>query len=272
MSNFANFAFAATGAPTNRTLPNRLAEIKNVKEFGAKGDGVTDDLPAIMAAFNWTTGSNRGLLYFPPGTYYVSGPIDISQSLSFVGLLGHAGASTIIGNFGDYIIKRYLASTEAWSGGHTIEKLTIINSHVNGGGIRIGACVGAAIRDCDITANFGINTVNNDGLIEGGYWGSLEISIDNCNFRAYNALASGSFGIARSANGPTTNCTFNNFDTGMRTFGGQGTMQIYGCSFETNNYGLANSWAPGQSTWNTAAAATGGITAIGCHFRNNGTG
>src|SRR5262245_16468575 len=46
---FSSFAFPATGAPTARTLPDRLAEIKNVKDFGAKGNGTTDDAPAINA-------------------------------------------------------------------------------------------------------------------------------------------------------------------------------------------------------------------------------
>src|SRR5215831_7795249 len=31
---FANFAFAATGAPTARTMPDRLADVINVKDWG----------------------------------------------------------------------------------------------------------------------------------------------------------------------------------------------------------------------------------------------
>src|SRR5438045_2527325 len=69
---FTAFAFPATGAPTPRTLPARLAEIHNVRDFGAVGNGSADDLDAIMAALNWQTANNyRGTVYFPPGTYYV---------------------------------------------------------------------------------------------------------------------------------------------------------------------------------------------------------
>jgi hypothetical protein len=275
---FTTYAFPTTGAPTARTLPNRLAEIKNVRDFGAKGDwngtSGTDDLPAIMAAFNWTASANRGIVYFPPGAYYVSAPIDISTVSSFVHLRGCMGASTIVGNFPDYVIKRYLLGSNAVSGGHVVEKLTIINQHASGGGIRLGVSVGGAIRDCDISANFGIDTDNSDIFgppgDPGAYWGSLDFCIENCNLRAYKALASGSTGMARDSNGPTTNCTFKDFDTAIRTFGGQGTQAIWGCYFEHNNCGLANSWAPLQPTWGTGGSAFGGLTVAGCHFKNNG--
>jgi glucan 1,3-beta-glucosidase len=53
-------------------------------DFGAKGDGVTDDTAAINAAISaqgscgpGCTGSTKTpvLVYFPPGTYLVSSPI-----------------------------------------------------------------------------------------------------------------------------------------------------------------------------------------------------
>lgn len=276
---FSTFAFPATGTPTARTLPNRLAEIKNVRDFGAIGDGVTDDLAAIQAAFDWTVGTNRGKLYFPPGIYYVSGPIDISTPVSSVHVLGHIGASTIVGNFADYVIKRYRATTFATGTPHIIEKLTIINQHARGGGIRLGMCVGAAIRDCDITANFAISTDNSDVFGPpgdelafegpGAYWYSLEISISNCNLRPYSALAANSTGIARGANGPTTNCTFTNFDTAIRAYGGQGCMTFQGCYFENNNFGLANATGPGTATIG-GTNGSGAICVFGCHFKNNG--
>ena len=43
---FASYAFPATGAPTPRTLPVRLSDIKNVRDFGAVGDGVLVEVPA----------------------------------------------------------------------------------------------------------------------------------------------------------------------------------------------------------------------------------
>src|SRR3954470_17820255 len=72
---FTNFAFRATGAPTPRTMPDRLAEIKNVLDFGADPTGVTDSRAAIQNAVDWTSGANRGTIYFPAGHYLTTGPI-----------------------------------------------------------------------------------------------------------------------------------------------------------------------------------------------------
>lgn len=53
-----------TGA-TSRTLKNKLQDIVSVKDFGAVGDGVTDDTVAIQAAFN----SGATSIYYQAGTY-----------------------------------------------------------------------------------------------------------------------------------------------------------------------------------------------------------
>ncbi len=49
------------------------AGIANVKDYGAKGDGVTDDTAAIQRALNENIG---GTTYLPEGTYLVSGRIE----------------------------------------------------------------------------------------------------------------------------------------------------------------------------------------------------
>ena len=44
----------------------------NIKDFGAVGDGVTDNLVAIQAAHD-ALPATGGTIYFPPGTYLITG-------------------------------------------------------------------------------------------------------------------------------------------------------------------------------------------------------
>ena len=66
----------------------------NVKDFGAKGDGVTDDTEAITAAI---TGSSDGLVEFPRGRYRITKTINVVLAESGpVGLTGRGASATII--------------------------------------------------------------------------------------------------------------------------------------------------------------------------------
>jgi len=88
----------ATGSTTARTLANRFADVVNVKDFGAVGDGVADDTVAIQAAIN-SIGSKGGLVYFPAGTYLVSSTITISKDKTY---LQGQGNNSIITRNTDY--------------------------------------------------------------------------------------------------------------------------------------------------------------------------
>ena len=72
---------AGTGA-TARTVESKLREVVSVKDFGAVGDGVTDDTAAIQNAANRAM-AIRGTLYFPEanaGAYYkITAPIIFSS-------------------------------------------------------------------------------------------------------------------------------------------------------------------------------------------------
>lgn len=67
-----------TGA-VDRTIKAKLQESVSVKDFGAVGDGVTDDTSAIQAAIDHIEGIGRGSLLFPPGVYLLSSQITIDN-------------------------------------------------------------------------------------------------------------------------------------------------------------------------------------------------
>ena len=53
--------------------------IFNVQNFGAKGDGITDDTAAIQSAIDAAAAAGGGQVYMPTGTYIVSGGVEPSD-------------------------------------------------------------------------------------------------------------------------------------------------------------------------------------------------
>jgi hypothetical protein len=75
-----------TGA-VGRTVHSKLQEIVSVKDFGAVGDGVTDDTAAIQQCINVNS-----VVFIPVGIYLISGPITINNNTI------SGGQRTIIGD------------------------------------------------------------------------------------------------------------------------------------------------------------------------------
>jgi len=83
----AKYARLAKNSTTNYDTGWYGPYVVNVKDYGAKGDGSTNDTTAINNAIAALT--NNSCLYFPPGQYNVTGLNDLSN-LSNVALIGEA--------------------------------------------------------------------------------------------------------------------------------------------------------------------------------------
>jgi hypothetical protein len=108
-SSLMSFLQAGTGAVT-RTVQDELRDRISVKQFGAKGDGVTDDTAAIQAAIDDVNSLGGGSVWFPDGTY-ISGTLQLKD---LVFLRGQSRFRTILklksGTNGD-LIQGYNANT-----------------------------------------------------------------------------------------------------------------------------------------------------------------
>jgi len=63
---------ATPAGAINRPLNEKLSDVISVKDFGAKGDGSTNDQPAIQAAIAYAQTFSVKTIFFPIGNYYVT--------------------------------------------------------------------------------------------------------------------------------------------------------------------------------------------------------
>lgn len=109
---FTKNATAATGNGTahqTRDLETRFSDFINVKDFGAVGDGVTDDtafIQSAITAFNSIRTTRPATLFFPNGKYRVTASLDFSsigaERGEVIGGDGTFEVATIIADYNGY--------------------------------------------------------------------------------------------------------------------------------------------------------------------------
>lgn len=169
----------------------------NVKDFGAKGDGTTDDQPAIQAAINAAAAGGGGVVTLPVGTYKINTSIYMN-GLSNVSLEGTT-------NFGTIITPNFTSGVCIYlynSYGYTIKKLRLEAPSGATGLVGIYCHVGAFMGFIDTFQIMGFNTaiqvdtnINDltisNGIIESGLPDSfgIYISADSKAYTPPNKLA-----------------------------------------------------------------------------------
>lgn len=129
-SDIINEGVIAAGSTVSRTLQDRFADEINVKDFGAKGDGVNDDTAAINSAYN-AASSKSAKVFFPAGTYLTTGNIAKFLSVIAVGD-GKIKRDSEIFDVGENSVNRLYASTNGTGDGLSVNypsNLTSISNY-----------------------------------------------------------------------------------------------------------------------------------------------
>jgi hypothetical protein len=168
LSQTATYTQGGTGS-VSRTIQNKLQESVSVKDFGATGDGATDDTTAIQNAINYVFSLNGGVVYFPKGIY-VCNNLQIKSGITLTSLAGQYGylPSSLSG-----------ATLKSTATGWTIITPT-------------GGATSAAIVGLNFQGPGGSITCGGINLLTGSSW----VSIKQCQFNNYTEQAINVLGIA----------------------------------------------------------------------------
>jgi len=253
---FTRFPFPATGTSMARTMPDRITEIKNVKDYGASGNGATDDTAPIQAAVNNASApysiANRGVIFFPTGTYVLSSPVtfELSAGITSIAFIGAPGAK-IRGNFADALLKR--SPNSPVGGAYLIQSLILENNNAAGKCIMFHSIVGGKIVACQLSGFTGIETYNSQSvtvdscsIISGGNPGGIGVLAGNATSLIACDITAMGEGIRHSNAGLTViggRLEVNTIGINLGTDGDGNPHQstgafITGLSMESNSTGI----------------------------------
>jgi len=218
----------STGSTTARTLANRFADLINVLDFGAVGNGIVDDTAAIQAAINYAQ-TTKGSVFIPSGYTFATKELylDSVSGCSIIGQrTGHSvsgtagsnllytGTATCI-NIGDrsgagaYIYRYFLSNFSIFFSQNAVSGISAKNisecsfdgvsvwadTKVIQNGIKIDGGIIIFINQCTTS-----NTVRGINLISGSTPNTQQnfgIYITQCNLwnHSYSIILGGSHGV-----------------------------------------------------------------------------
>ena len=254
-------ATGASGANIVRSFQQKLDDFANVADFGATGDGVTDDTAAINRAIKQllsldATADARRVLYFPPGTYKITG--GEIKLYPYTTIKGAGAEQTIL--YQTDTTQTYLArtvdskeqtGTDIGSSGATVPKHIDIegvcfNSSGSNNLILLDRADQVRFLDCKFKSTWTQGTAIGSG---------------------YKAIEAQSSGIYKTSNVLFDKCVFTGIQYGFNSDYDVENVNFQNCTFDILYKGIKLA----QNTdGSTAGQQTGPryVRAVGCSFDN----
>ena len=223
----------------NQLLLNRIDQIGqsvvNVCDFGAKGDGCTDDVESIQNAIDYAN-TVGGVVFFPRGVYYLQTPLFYADNIKLSHALACYEGQTLVGN-----------GAVLMAGSNDVTHILFTSNDLDAKGYQ--GCrnvkIEGIIFDCNESLTNQITSLNishaQNVIIRDCYfrhgrgWHSIEINssqnviVDTCYFEDNSnsediqidaAIGEGNLGVSDQ-----TVCN---------------DIEIRGCRFNTNNIAIGN--------------------------------
>jgi hypothetical protein len=271
-SSLVGFIQAGTGAVAT-TVQTKLRESVSVKDFGATGDGTTNDTAAIQLAVTAAYAQQKAL-YFPSGTYLMASTITMGNNTTDA-----ARFCYFFGDGKDSIIKVTAANVNPflWQGPNPdvdgagnridgrilLEKLRFLgpssaNTNTNSIGVKFYGVQGITLRDCTF-----------NGWRDGEYYQNCDIVsryniYSQSNYIAVNTLATG-YAVNSSLNSFNSygGLVANNTNAGFYFLGGINPCW-FGVNFVANGVSIVCS-----PNYALAGMVTTSPNIIGCYFEED---
>lgn len=260
---FGNSYFESPAYLKDIYFQNTLGVLRtyNVKDFGAVGDGTTDDSTAIQAAHDSIVdGGIPSVLSFSPGTYKLDSGLSINTSYMIIegnnavldfSSLSSGTALTLSGDSTQayqgnpfYNTDKHISHLDIRGPGNT-SSVTGIEMSPSGNSTAVAHYSFYNLNVSEFGT--GINIGNNSYIL--GFYG--------CEFWICGTCVQHSAGLSNSGERIIfTNCSFYNSDTGFDIGNSACDISLYGCSVDGmhDNYIYCNG---------------GMISCSGCHFEGN---
>ncbi len=156
-----------------RSAQDKMRDSVSVKDFGATGDGVTDDTVAINAAFAYAA-TVQGSVILPSGTYNISSPITIYNGVrAFIGNGGTLFSTTANG----YVILAGIASSRP----SNVSNCKVQGINLNANSLATSGIICQNVNNCLIEGNhlYNLPFADANGILLRTYKAGLANSFSN---------------------------------------------------------------------------------------------